>query len=138
MIIHGLMEDLKEAEGFRQHCYICTEGKHTVGYGRNIDEDGGLGLSQAEAEMLLANDVQRSVDECRRGFEWFSDLDPVRQSVIAHLCFWIGFPSLSNFKLMSTAIAQNDFNAAAEQLLDSRLARQVPGRTARLAEQLRG
>ena len=137
-MIHDLMEELKEAEGFRQHCYVCTEGKHTVGYGRNIDEDGGLGLSQAEAEMLLANDVQRSIDECSRGFGWFDDLDPVRQAVIAHLAFWIGYPSLSTFNRMSTAIARQEFETAANELLDSKLAGQVPSRTARLAEQLRG
>ena len=138
MIVHNLIEELKEEEGFSRHCYICTEGKHTVGYGRNIDSNGGLGLSQAEAEMLLANDVQRSVDECSRGFGWFDDLDTVRQSVIVHLAFWIGYPSLSTFSRMSMAIARQDFETAANELLDSKLARQVPGRAARLAEQLRG
>ena len=137
-MIHDLMEELKEEEGFSRHCYICTEGKHTVGYGRNIDSNGGLGLSENEAEYLLQNDVQRSIDECSRGFGWFDDLDTVRQSVVVQLAFWIGYPSLSNFSRMSMAIARKDFETAANELLDSKLATQVPGRTARLAEQLRG
>ena len=46
-----LIEQLKRHEGIRTHAYQCTANMTTVGVGRNIDEDGGLGLSIDEIEF---------------------------------------------------------------------------------------
>lgn len=48
-----LIEQLKRHEGVRTHAYQCTANMTTVGVGRNIDEDGGLGLSVDEIEFCL-------------------------------------------------------------------------------------
>ena len=129
---------LKAEEGFVAHCYICTAGAHTVGYGRNIDQKhGGIGISEDEADYLLRNDIDRTISECQR-WDWFDELDPVRQSVVVQLCFQLGRPRLSQFKRMLAALSQQppDLIAAANELLDSRFANQVPARAARLAEQM--
>lgn len=135
--IDEIAEALKFEEGFSAHCYICTAGAHTVGYGRNIDEAGGIGISEDEADYLLRNDIERTIEECKQ-WDWFDDLDPNRQSVMVQLCFQLGRPRLSNFKRMLSALAAQDFEAAAIELLDSRFARQVPARANRLADRLRG
>ena len=136
--IDEIAEALKLEEGYRAHCYICTAGKNSVGYGRNIDADGGIGISEDEATYLLRNDIDRTIEECRR-WSWFDELDPVRQSVVVQLCFQLGRPRLSQFKRMLSALSQQppDLIGAANELLDSRFANQVPARAARLAERLR-
>ena len=136
--IDEIADALKAEEGFVAHCYVCTAGAHTVGYGRNIDQKhGGIGISEDEADYLLRNDIDRTISECQR-WDWFDELDPVRQSVVVQLCFQLGRPRLSQFKRMLAALSQQppDLIAAANELLDSRFANQVPARAARLAEQM--
>ena len=135
--IDEIADALKREEGYVPHCYICTAGAHTVGYGRNIDADGGIGISEDEADHLLRNDIDRTIKECQQ-WAWFDDLDPARQSVVVQLCFQLGRPRLSQFKRMLSALSQQppDLIAAANELLDSQFANQVPARAARLAEQM--
>jgi lysozyme len=136
--IDEIAEALKREEGFSAHCYICTAGKNSVGYGRNIDADGGIGISEEEADYLLRNDIDRTIAECEQ-WEWFGDLQPAQQSVLIQLCFQLGHPRLTKFKRMLAALSQQppDYETAADELLDSRFAEQVPRRAARLAEQMR-
>ena len=56
-----LTEMLTAHEGSKSHAYKCTAGKITVGVGRNIDPEGGLGLSQEEITYLLSNDIWRII-----------------------------------------------------------------------------
>ena len=136
--IDEIADALKAEEGFVAHCYICTAGAHTVGYGRNIDQKhGGIGISEDEADYLLRNDIDRTISECQR-WDWFDELDPVRQSVVVQLCFQLGWPRLSGFNRMLTALTKQDYETAAAELLDSRFAEQVPQRANRLADQMRG
>ena len=137
--IDEIAESLKFEEGYRAHVYLCSAGAQTVGYGRNVDADGGIGISEDEADYLLRNDIARTIDECKR-WDWFDRLDPSRQSVVVQLCFQLGYPRLSNFNRMLMALSQEppDYETAADELLDSRFAEQVPERATRLADQMRG
>jgi lysozyme len=135
--IDEITDRLEIEEGFSATCYTCSANQHTIGFGRNIDPSGGMGISEAEAGMLLRNDVERTIGECKR-WSWFDDLDPARQSVIVQLCFQLGYPRLSNFNRMLTAMSEKNYYTAAAELLDSRFAEQVPARANRLADKLRG
>jgi lysozyme len=134
----ALFSALKREEGFSAYCYMCPAGAHSVGYGRNIDGDGGLGITEAEGEMLLRNDVARVFAECDARFPWFDELDSARQTVVAQLAFQLGMPRLAGFVRMLAALATRppDYRLAATELLDSRYATQVPNRARRLASQL--
>ena len=54
-----LRDQLKRHEGVRTHAYKCSANMITVAVGRNIDENGGLGLSMDEIDYLLDNDIKR-------------------------------------------------------------------------------
>ena len=54
-----LFEMLRRHEGVKPFAYQCSAGKTTIGVGRNIDEDGGIGLCDAEIDLLLSNDIDR-------------------------------------------------------------------------------
>lgn len=137
--VDQLVERLKIEEGFSKHCYICPAGAHTIGHGRNVDAAGGLGITEAEAEILLRNDVSRTIEECRR-FGWFDDLDPDRQSVVVEMVFVLGITRFTKFRLMIFEIERDpsDFSAAARELLDSKFATQLPARATRLARLMAG
>ncbi len=129
-------------EGFRAHAYHDTAvpPRLSIGYGRNIDkEGGGLGITEEEAEVMLRNDIDRSVQECSK-FYWF-DRQPDRiKRVLIELCFQLGYPALSGFNRMLSALSAepSNYETAADELLDSKFATQVPHRAKRLADRMRG
>ena len=119
-----LIEQLKRHEGVRTHAYKCSADYITVGVGRNIDEDGGLGLSDDEINYLLANDIKRCKQELV-ALSWFVDLDEVRQDALINLCFNLGLTRLLGFRNAMAAMAEGDYEKAADEFLDSRWATQV-------------
>ena len=76
---------LKRHEGVRSHAYKCSENMITVGVGRNIDENGGLGLSEDEVEYLLANDIKRVREELEDTYYWFAALNEARKLSLIHI-----------------------------------------------------
>jgi hypothetical protein len=70
--MNNLIDQLKVHEGSRTHAYDCPAGYITIGVGRNIDPNGGLGLSEDEINYLLRNDIERCYRELDR-FSWFMD-----------------------------------------------------------------
>ena len=134
--IDAVLEELKIEEGFRAFVYKCSENVSTIGYGKNIQQGSGIGITQEEATYLLENDIGRCLGECRKNFNWFNDCENDVQQILVHLCFWIGITRLLGFKKMLSALQKNNREKARAELLDSRLFQQVPNRTYRLAERL--
>jgi lysozyme len=131
-----LIEQLKRHEGVRTHAYKCSANMITVGVGRNIDEDGGLGLSDDEIDYLLANDIKRCKQELV-ALSWFVDLDEVRQDALINLCFNLGLTRLLGFRNAMAAMAEGDYEKAADEFLDSRWATQVGQRAVEVTNMIR-
>ena len=121
----------------RHIAYQCLANKTTIGYGRNIDKNGGLGLSEDEAQYLLRTDIRRVFYECVDTVWSFYSLTNRRQVVLINMCFQLGFTSFKTFKKMLAALKVANFDAAADEMLDSKWAKQTPGRAKRLAETMR-
>lgn len=132
------MENLKAQlirhESSERYMYRCSEGKLTVGVGRNIEDNG---LRQSEIDLMLENDIKESVQECDRNFPFFGALDEVRQDVLVNMCFNMGIGRLLGFKRMYAALDRGCYDVAAIEMMDSRWARQVKGRANELAQQMR-
>jgi lysozyme len=131
-----LIEQLKRHEGIRTHAYQCTANMTTVGVGRNIDEDGGIGLSIDEIEFLLENDIKRCKQELI-SFPWFSQIDSVRQDALVNLCFNLGMTRLLGFRNALTAMSVGDYDKAADEFMDSRWAKQVGSRAEEVCAMIR-
>ena len=131
-----LIEQLKRHEGIRTHAYQCTANMTTVGVGRNIDEDGGLGLSVDEIEFLLENDIRRCKQELIT-LPWFPEIDSVRQDALINMCFNLGMTRLLGFKNALTAMSVGDYDLAADEFMDSRWAKQVGSRADEVCEMIR-
>jgi len=132
-----LIEMLKQHEGVETHAYKCSESKITIGVGRNVDKGGGLGLSDDEVDYLLQNDIDRVVSELDSEYDWFSDLDEVRQDALIDISFNLGQTRLRAFKMALSAMADSDWGEAADQFMDSRWSGQVGNRAKELTDMIR-
>ena len=132
-----LIKMIKLHEGVKSHAYQCTAGKWTIGVGRNIDEEGGLGLSNEEINVLLINDIERVKGELSAAYFWFPALDEVRQAAMIDMCFNLGLSRLRGFVKTIEAMSRQEFDNAADEFLDSRWASQVGQRAVRVTEMIR-
>lgn len=114
--------------------YQDSLGLWTIGVGRNIEE---MGISHKEAMLLLDNDLQRTISELEGSFDWFDYLPSVVADAIINLGFNIGLTKLLGFKKMLAALEDGDWDTAADELMDSRYARQVGQRANDLAHMVR-
>lgn len=124
---------VKRHEGLKLKPYLCPAGKLTIGFGRCLEENG---ISEAEADMMLENDLRRSEIEAET-FHWFLDLNDARRDAIVSMLFNLGLARFLGFRKMITALERKDYDEAARQMMDSLWSQQVPKRAFELAEIMR-
>lgn len=127
----SLIDDLIRDEGKVLHPYKDTVGKVTIGVGRNLDD---MGVSESEAMLMLLNDIDRVRKELKKNIPWYTTLPKPAQKGLENMCFNLGWPRLSGFRRMLAALENRHFNAAADESLDSKWARQVGARATRIAQ----
>ena len=132
-----LIKMLKVHEGVETYAYKCSENKTTIGVGRNVDKNGGLGLSDDEVDYLLQNDINRVILELNSEYDWFSDLDDIRQDAMIDISFNLGQTRLRAFKKALAAMSEGNWDEAADQFMDSRWSEQVGIRAKNLTEMIR-
>jgi lysozyme len=130
----SLEDQLIDHEGLELSLYKCTGDKWTIGVGRNLDDRG---ITEDEARYLLKNDIAIVEEELLRNKPSVVDLDGVRQRILVDMGFNLGIPTLLKFQNMWTAIEDEDWIEASEQMLDSRWAKQVGRRAIRLADAMK-
>lgn len=121
----------------RHLAYRCPAGYWTIGIGRNIDPENGLGLSDDEVDYLLSNDITRVIKELGSAFPWFSDLDEARRDAMIDICFNVGLPRLKGFEKALEAMGRADYEKAADEFLNSKWARQVGNRAIEVTDMIR-
>ena len=131
--MNDLVSSIKKHEGLRLKPYKCSAGKLTIGYGRNLDD---IGISRSEANDLLLEDIKRAQDAASQ-FNWWRNLDGKRQDVVVEMIFNLGLPRFLQFKKAIQALRDQDYDEAADQMLDSKWAKQVGKRAVTLADKMR-
>jgi len=111
-----------------------VSGHPTIGYGRALDL---LGLTAEEGELLLTNDVLRTLKELQLVCPWFIGLDTVRQDAIVDATLNLGLTKLLGFHDFLAAMRAKSYRVAATALLDSNAARTLRSRYEELAAMLR-
>lgn len=137
------LEQLKRHEGFSLEAYLDSVGVLTVGYGHNcearpvegVEREGDV-ISRRKAGELLAEDVGLISSELDRGLPWWRELEEPRQGVVLNMAYNMGMPKLKGFVRMLHSLELGDWSGAAREMLDSRWAEQVKGRSAELATQM--
>lgn len=128
-----LRDQLMRDEGLKLFPYHDTTGNLTVGFGRNLGERG---ISSAEAEIMLDNDIASTIREVEKELPWVADLDPARHAVIIGMAFNLGLVGLLAFRRMLRAVEAREWAEAAAHMLDSLWAHQVGERASRLSRQM--
>lgn len=129
-----LRETIIRHEGARLDMYQDTLGIWTVGVGHNIQEKG---ISQAVMELMLEEDLAEAVSELKRSVSFFSKMPEQVQEALVNLAFNMGIPRLMQFKKTLAYLRDGNFEAAADELLDSRYAEQVGRRADEVADMIR-
>ena len=126
-------ELIKEHEGLRLKPYMCPAGKLTIGYGRNLEDRG---ISNAEAEYLIANDILACESDLKR-FPYWNSLSAPQKAALLDMRFNLGGHGFRSFKRMQEALEAGDYDAAADEILDSKYATQVGKRARTVAGLIR-
>lgn len=145
MNLARIADQLKRHEGLRLTVYDDATGKPikqgdtlighpTIGVGRLLTD--GRGITTAEAESLLANDIDIVIDELNRNIPWWNEMNEPRRAVMINMCFNLGWPRLSGFKNMLEAAEQGNYEWAADEMIDSAWYDQVGLRGVELSDQM--
>ena len=100
-------------------------------------EDVGTSVSEDRVASAFEQDIQITIEDCEKLYPDFYELPEEAQLIIANMCFNLGYPRLSAFKGMKRGVDARDWNAAADEMVDSRWYRQVTNRADRLVERMR-
>ena len=135
----AMRRQLELHEGVVLKPYTDTVGKLCIGTGRNLTD---VGISQAENDLMLSNDIASAQESLDAHISWWRDLDHVRQRVMLDMCFNMGWGDgkqrgLSTFHNTLLAIHQHRFDEAADGMAGSLWARQVKARAERLIQMMR-
>ena len=144
MNIEQLREEIAVDEGVKYEIYLDHLGLPTFGIGHLVRDDDpesgqpvGTAVSEDRVNECFDKDVEIVIDDCRQLYEDFDDLPSEAQLIIANMMFNMGRPRLSKFKGMKSGVDARDWNAAADEMVDSRWYNQVTNRAERLVERMR-
>ena len=144
MDIEKLRKQLEIDEGIVHEVYLDHLGLATFGLGHLVidsDPEYGAEVGTAVAESrcieVFNQDVEIVLSDCKILYPDFDELPEEVQQIIANMMFNMGRPRLSKFKGMKRGVDARDWNAAADEMVDSAWYRQVTNRAERLVERMR-
>ena len=129
-----LLNKIKHHEGFRSRVYQCTEGYDTIGYGFAIKD---LELDEDLAEEILLRKLEKLIKRVRAKFDWLDDVPREVQGVLVNMSYQMGLSNVSKFKKALHAMQMLQWKKAADEMLDSRWAKQTPNRAKELSNIIR-
>ena len=139
-IMNKIQSLIAKHEGLRLKPYRDTVGKLSIGFGRNLDDNG---ISKHEAELMLVRDIESAYTDLFQ-FDWFANLDEVREAVIVSLVFNMGLPTFKEFENTIMFMEKGLYVAASEEMLKgsglggkSKWYHQVGNRAVELSEMLK-
>ncbi len=142
-------------EARRHRTYFDSENIPTVGIGfnlkrrdvrgkieaRGVDYDQlcnqQLELTDEQIDILLMADLATAIKDAADLFLNFEDITPARQIVLVDMAFNLGKSRLSGFRKTIAAVTAEDWDEAANQMIDYAWYRQVKSRGERNVEVMR-
>jgi len=129
------IDQIKKHEGLRLKVYTCPAGKLTIAYGRNLEDRG---VTEEEALYLLRNDIEKITKRLKKEIKFFSNLNEARQWVLINMAYNMGVAGLLKFKKTLKFIEHEKYIDAANEMLDSKWARELKLRSRELSAQMAG
>ena len=139
-----MTEEIKADEGVVNEIYLDHLGLPTVGVGHLIREDDpenglavGTKIDSERVHELFEADLYTCVAETKLLYPQFEELPAEAQKILCNMMFNLGRPRLSKFIKMREHVNNGAWSDAANEMLDSKWAKQVPNRANRLVERMR-
>jgi len=133
----NLKLQLQRDEDTVLHVYADSRGFLTLGTGRLVDPRKGGGISQAEADFLLDNDIASKSLELSQKAPWTAKLDDARRGALLNMAFNLGVDGLLAFHQFMGFVQNGQYDQAADDLETTLWFTQVGGRAKRLQQQIR-
>ena len=144
MNLDTLRKQLEIDEGIKHDIYLDHLGLPTFGIGHLITSDDpesgqevGTPISDERVQSAFETDVVSVIEDCNKLYDDFDELPEEAQQIIANMMFNMGRTRLSKFRGMKRGVDARDWNAAADEMVDSRWYRQVTNRADRLVQRMR-
>jgi len=135
-----LKDRIKEHEGFRNVVYKDSLGFATIGYGHLVKKDDPFVEGHTYSQKLLNDYFELDFTNAVMGAERLlgnHDMNFKAKCVIIEMVFQLGMTGVSKFKNTLKAIKEEDWDTAADEMLDSVWAEQTPERANELSSIIR-
>ena len=148
-----LLDLIKKHEGYRSKTYQCTEGHDTTGSGlawkdlyfdketanKILQENKyNIEMSEEVCDIILEEKIDTILGRLQKVAPWVEGSNQVVQMVTINMCYQMGVSGVMKFKKALAAMEKGQWDIAADELLDSRWAKQTPNRANELADLIRG
>ena len=144
MQLEKLREELELDEGCKYEIYLDHLGYPTFGIGPLVTDNDpasgwevGTSIDADRVYEAFESDIEGVLSDCSKLYSDFDDLPEEAQRIIANMMFNMGLTRLSKFKGMKRGVDAQDWNSAADEMVDSRWYDQVTNRADRLVERMR-
>lgn len=143
MVLDTIIEDLKRDEGLRLKPYRCPAGKRTIGIGRNFDDNpitpaelehilAKCEITENDAEMLLRNDLEKTLHKLRTLFREFDSFPDNVQRVLVNMHFNLGHAGFLSLRTLIKGVNEKNWKHCAERMRTFAWRKQVGKRAERL------
>ena len=129
-----LLESIKKHEGFVEHVYDDSLGIPTIGYGFAIKD---LVLEEDLCDEILLRKLRILGKSVIGKFPFFDSLPSDCKTVLMEMCYQLGVTGVSKFKTALKAMEDGDWEKAADEMLDSKWAKQTPNRAKEMSNIIR-
>jgi len=147
-MLQATVDSILRHEGFRERPYIDPLAKDRIPphafktiekYWGSLVPTFGHGLTYITKEESRAIVTDRVVALHRQleSAPWYVSAPAAVKSALIEMAYQLGLAGLSKFHNMLQALELHDYERAADEALDSRWARQTPGRARELADRIR-
>ena len=140
----AVFEQMKIDEGVVYEVYHDHLGLPTFGVGHLVlDTDPEFGkpvgtpVDEDRVNECFEKDLDTAISECSVLYEDFDDMPGEVKEILVNMMFNMGRPRLSKFKGMKRGVDAQDWNAAADEMVDSNWYKQVTNRADRLVNRMR-
>ena len=120
---------LRTEEGFRALPYKDSKGILTGGYGMNLTvpqpEPVWFAAMQATVDLLEPKLLQ---------YPWYANTDMIRRIPLLDMAYNMGLEGLLHFPHMLSAVSNQDWQTAHDEMLNSQYAKDVGQRATKLAQ----
>ena len=134
MVSLELLSSIRKHEGFRSKVYKDTLDFDTIGYGFAVKD---LVLDEDIANIILQRKLEALIRSIEFKFSWYADLPNAVKDVVIEMCYQLGVKGFSKFRKTIKHLENEEWELAADEMLDSKWAVQTPNRAKALSDRVR-